>query len=761
MPENMLTLDDLVKLKKQREKEKSKLPYKAYLDNLKTLVDEKNPKIYSTIKEPKSYNNQYICIKEPLEFIEMFNGCNGQDECKILFQKLVDERNPRVVDQVINKCEDVDGVWFNTTQNGINLRPGLKDEEWSSPTTITLGDDAVHSLVAGRTGSGKSVFLNSIIFSLLAEYAPWELDLYLADFKKVEFSRYLSKYDVPHIKAVAATSEIRYVLSLLNYLASCMIARQNFFALIGQQKLSEVREKYKIVLPRVLLIVDEFQQLFLEATNIESTQITDVLTSITKLGRATGFHLMFASQEMSGTMSQSVFSNFKARFALACDAEVSSRVLGNSGAARLEKKGLVLANFGAGKEDTNQLFKVPFVSEEYFYEYLQNITELGSKVNFNSVHKFYQEDSIKGMDELSNVLDAIKDVRAEYLKKNSSLFDIVTLGEAVVFNYRKYDYETVFLEKGVRKNIGVFSPIVDDTVYVCKLLAENFKSSPKAEEYQHHILARNDLFMKKMDLGRELNVANSRVYNSMEFFGEIVGVFKRRRREAALIRSYQQHPALKEFAYAAFCLRVKHLRLAQKLSENLSEEEEKLFKEEKLSEEEKSEIQKWSMYYENKSIADIPDIQKTILEDYDFDEKYFRIINLLYEKEINGKSMIDLFAPRIYWIIGAEMVGKFPRDMESVLTDAMNYNMLFVLVASNNDFNDFYMCHKACDYLFVTGNNESYYDKLRLPFTHKSENSIAVDFAISSSATQRSFKKFKYELQEVVVPEIDFDAILN
>lgn len=742
MSEEMLTLDDLAKLKKQREEEKSKLPYKAYLDNLKTLVDEKNPKIYPSIKEPKLNNNQYVCIKEPLEFIEIFNGCNGQDECKDLFRKLLDEKNPRVIAQVIDECEDMQGLWFNTTQNGINLRPGLRDEEWSSPTTITLGDDAVHSLVAGRTGSGKSVFLNSVIFSLLAEYSPWELDLYLADFKKVEFSRYLSKCNVPHIKAVAATSEIRYVLSLLNYLAACMIARQNFFALIGQQKLSEVREKYQIVLPRVLLIVDEFQQLFLEATGKEEIQITDVLTSITKLGRATGFHLMFASQEMSGTMSQSVFSNFKARFALACDAEISSRVLGNAGAANLDKKGLVLANVGAGKEDTNQLFKVPFVSEEYFYEYLQDITDLGSKVHYNSVHKFYQEDSIKGIDELGNILDAIKNVRAEYLNKNSSLFDIVTLGEAVVFNYKKYDYETVFLERGVRKNIGVFSPIVDDTVYVCKLLAENFKSSPRADSYKHFILARNDLFMKKMDLGRELNVSSSRVYNSTGFLDEIIELFKRRSREAALISSYQQYPSLKEFAYDAFCLRAEHMIL-------------------KLSEEEKSVLQELSMYYEHKSIADIPDIQKAILEDYDFDESYFRVINLLYEKEINGKSMIDLFAPNIFWIIGAEMIGKFPKEMEMVLTDAMNYNMLFVLVASNNDFNDFYMCHKSCDYLFVTGNNESYYNRLRLPFTHKSENSIAVDFAISSSATQRSFKKFKYELQEVVVPEIDFDSILN
>lgn len=743
MAEEMLTLDDLAKLKRQREEEKSRLPYQAYLDNLKTLIGEKNQKIYPTINSPKpNTDKQFVCIKEPVEFITLFNICNGQDECKALFQKLLDNRDLRVIDQVIDASGDTNGLWFNTTNNGINLRPGLKNEEWSSPTTITLGDDVVHSLVAGRTGSGKSVFLNSVIFSLLAEYSPWELDLYLADFKKVEFSRYLSKYNVPHIKAVAATSEIRYILSLLNYLANCMVARQNFFALIGQQKLSEVREKYQIVLPRVLLIVDEFQQLFLEATGREENQITDLLTSITKLGRATGFHLMFASQEMSGTMSQSAFANFKARFALVCDPEVSSRILGNSGASKLDKKGMVLANIGSGKEDTNQLFKVPFVSEEYFYTYLQDITDCGEKVKYASVHKFYQEDSIKNMDELGGVLAKIKDVRSDYLAKNSSLFDILTLGEAVVFNYKKYDYETVFLERGVRKNIGVFSPVVDDTVYVCKLLAENFKTSPKADSYRHHIIVRNDLFMKKMDLARELNVPNSRVYNSIGFLDEIVGLFRRRSREESLVNSYQQYASLKEFAYDAFCLRAEHITTG-------------------LSDEDKRVFQVLSEYYTNKSIEDIPAVQETMLDDYDFEKSFFRIINMLYEKEVNGKSTVDLFDASIFWIIGAEMVGKFPKEMESVLTDAMNYNMLFVLVASNNDFNDFYMCSKACDYLFVSGNNESYYNKLKLPFTKKSENSISVDFAISSSATQRSFKKFKFDLDEVIVPEIDFDSILS
>lgn len=71
------------------------------------------------------------------------------------------------------------------------------------------------------------------------------------------------------------------------------------------------------------------------------------------------------------------------------------------------------------------------------------------------------------------------------------------------------------------------------------------------------------------------------------------------------------------------------------------------------------------------------------------------------------------------------------------------------------------MLSKACDYVFVSGNNEIYYTKLRMPFTRKAENSIAVDFVIASSATQRSFKKFRYDLKEVVVPEIDFDEILR
>ena len=93
-----------------------------------------------------------------------------------------------------------------------------------------------------------------------------------------------------------------------------MNARQNFFALLGIQKITDFREEYGVVLPRVLFVVDEFQQLFLEATNKESMEIHELIIAITKLGRATGFHLLFASQEMTGTtMGSTLFANFVIR----------------------------------------------------------------------------------------------------------------------------------------------------------------------------------------------------------------------------------------------------------------------------------------------------------------------------------------------------------------------------------------------------------------------------------------------------------------
>lgn len=748
MPDLNSSLEQRAQRRKEKEEEKSRLPYQLYLDNLRALVAESHFKLKDSISSPKSNaQGEFVCIKEPLDFLYLFQSCLGQDECQEMFRKYLMEKNPIVVEQVIKEQKHPNGLWFNSTQNGINLRPGLENEEMSSPTAIKLSNDAVHALVAGRTGSGKSVFLNSLLFTMMAEYSPWELSLFLADFKKVELSRYLSKYDTPHIKAVAATSEIRYVVSLLTYLYKCMNARQNLFALLGIQNISTFREKYGVILPRVLFLVDEFQQLFLEATSREQRVIDELLTSITKLGRATGFHLLFASQEMTGTLSQSVYANFNAGFALACDAEVSSRIIGNGEASKIDKKGIVLANIGKSREG-NIKFKIPFIDDKdtsYFYEYLKEITDTANTLGYSSVHKYYQEEKIKDIKELEDILKTIRDTRKKYLEENSSLFDIVTLGDSVVFNYKKIDYETVFLERGVRKNVGVFSTNIDDVAYVCKLLALNFYTSPKKEQYRHFILNRNDMLMKKYDLAKDLNIKTEDVFASNDILLQIKEAFEKRQKEAILINSYHRYSSLVDFAFDALCFRTELI-----YDPSISDKE-ALF-------------EGWReicLYFKNKRVSDIPSVIDKILDDYDgIDRSYFRVLEMLYEKEVNKKTVVQLFEPYIVWIIGAEMVGRFPRGMEDLLSDAMNYNMLFVIAASN-DFSDYSMVYKTCDYMFINGNNEQFYTRCNIPFTKKSENAITIDFGIKSTVTQRSFKKFKYELEEIIVPEIDFDKILN
>ena len=516
----------------------SKFFFNTFSKYIRATSEKANQEEIDT--NPYGGNNEVILCPEPLQFLKLF-GSIGANEKKTreLFEQLSVREDAGF--KKLNISGENTGIWFNTTKRGINLRLGI-EESTKEPTPIALGDRCVHGLIAGQTGSGKSVLMHNIIFNLIGEYAPWELDLYLADFKRVELSQYMTSCTTPHVCACAAISEIRYVLSQINYIVDCMNAREDFFKRMGFEKIKKFRDTYpNIVLPRILLIVDEFQQMFLEASPKESELIRKMLTAIVKKGRATGVHIIFASQEMSHTLSASDLANFRLRICLNCNPSVSLDILGNKKAANCAR-GYVLANFDDYSERTNHCYQVPICEDTKFYDenndennvtyfnyYLQYISKLADKYGFHKNSKFYEEDFQEDITALDTILSKIYSYRSNNMVSN---FDILTLGRYVTYSSKKYDIQTLFIEKGLNKNILVISPNAEDVAYLQMLLWRNFSTSPVkdalGEDYKHIIFALSPSVEKLFRLEELIPAENKTLYTNPDDINQLEMLYKKR-----------------------------------------------------------------------------------------------------------------------------------------------------------------------------------------------------------------------------------------
>lgn len=562
----------------------------------------------------------------------------------------------------------------------------------------------------------------------------------------------MTGHTTPHIRACAATSEIRYVVSLITYLNDCMQARNKLFSVLGLTNIKGFRETFNVVLPRIVLVVDEFQQLFLEATTREANVINELIMGITKLGRAVGFHLIFASQEMSGALSGKALANFKIRFALPCEPEISSAILGNSQAVEL-KVGEVYVNTESGNIEKNMKFKVPYieVDEELdddgnvikksdFNLFLSALESYSKITDFKKIGKYYNEDSCDNLDLFEeNVLKNKKfKMRRKEISSDIRFFDIITLGNSVVYNDKTYDIETFFVERGKSKNILAVSPQVSDISYITKLLSTNIKNSADIElaKVENHLFfSLNSIADQLYDIGNEVYFELKK-YESADNLDRVYRTFQYRN---LLIKTLDLNLSIYDFTKEFWTNYCKLLT---------PEVEAKII------------IEKVNELLVKIDDLEISEYCDNLLEDNNISPIMNLIANVLkaYAERKEGVKGSKIFKPFVIWISGLENIDKLPTWFNTVLKNAMDLNMLFILLTTSDESARTVL--PVCDYIFVGGTNPKTYERLGVNYTNKSRDSIALDFKIRSLNTERSFKKYKVEQNQSVAPSINFDSLL-
>jgi S-DNA-T family DNA segregation ATPase FtsK/SpoIIIE len=245
----------------------------------------------------------------------------------------------------------------NKKRDIVSLRSIIQSEEFMAPSQglkFSLGMDIggriitpditemPHLLIAGSTGTGKSVCLNSIIISLMYKYSPDELRFILIDPKRVEFSQYRN---MPHLMINEVVTDIEKTISVFNWAIDEMKRRYNLFAEAGNvKKLSEYNNAIDLSrakkLPRIVIVVDELSDLIM----YNKSEIEARIQALSALARAAGIHLILATQRPSVDIITGVIkANLPSRVAFKVTSMADSKtILDQGGPEKLLGKGDML-----------------------------------------------------------------------------------------------------------------------------------------------------------------------------------------------------------------------------------------------------------------------------------------------------------------------------------------------------------------------------------------------------------------------------------
>ena len=373
------------------------LPFIKSENNLETKIKFKLPDLellkVPTKKERENFEKNETHNPEFLEKILMDFGVNGNIK-KVSHGPVVtlNEFEPAAgvkVSKIINLSDDIArntssesaristipgsntvGIELpNNTRENVYLseilnNPDFKKKDIKLPIALgknisgkpIVGDltSMPHLLIAGTTGSGKSVCINTIILSLLYRHTPDKCKFILIDPKMLELSTYEG---IPHLLCPVIT-EAKKAASVLGWVVKEMESRYRLMTKEGVRNIDGYNAKHKLPMPYIVVVVDEMSDLMLVA----GKEIENYIQKLSQMARAAGIHIIMATQRPSvDVITGTIKANFPTRISFQVTSKIDSRtILGEQGAEQLLGKGDMLYMSSA-----NRIVRIhaPFVSD--------------------------------------------------------------------------------------------------------------------------------------------------------------------------------------------------------------------------------------------------------------------------------------------------------------------------------------------------------------------------------------------------------------
>ncbi len=320
----------------------------------------------------------------------------------------------------------------NFKKKEIKLPIALGKSISGEPITSDLSS-MPHLLIAGTTGSGKSVCINTIILSLVYKHTPEICKFILIDPKMLELSTYEG---IPHLLCPVIT-EAKKAASVLGWVVKEMESRYRLMTKVGVRNIDGYNEKHKVKMPYIVVIVDEMSDLMLVA----GKEMENYIQKLSQMARAAGIHIIMATQRPSvDVITGTIKANFPTRISFQVTSKIDSRtILGEQGAEQLLGKGDMLYMSSA-----NRITRIhaPFVSE----------------IEIDKVNNFLRNQAEPDyVDEILNFVDE-KEIN-EKNKDNSDTDELYNEALEIIKSERKAS--TSFLQRKLQIGYNRAARIID------------------------------------------------------------------------------------------------------------------------------------------------------------------------------------------------------------------------------------------------------------------------------------------------------------